>query len=142
MVGRRECLPFSYGKKSTYNRCREGNVSRKKGMSSTREGYTYHGDIRIDVQEIFFDSRYRRYYRLPVFASPRLQPLPRPVIQSITSSRSSSQSRLRYSVAVSRYPCPVSFAGAQPLKGELLSWCNLDSYLDPDGIQTSTARPA
>ena len=40
--------------------------------------------------------------------------------------------------------CPrrVSFAGAQPLKGELLSWCNLDSYLDPDGIQTSTARPA
>ena len=39
---------------STYNRCREGNVSRKKGMSSTREGYTYHGDIRIDVQEIFF----------------------------------------------------------------------------------------
>ena len=28
-------------------------------MSSTREGYTYYGDIRIDVQEIFFDSRYR-----------------------------------------------------------------------------------
>ena len=63
-------------------------------------------------KKIFFDSRYRRYYRLPVFALPRLQPSPRPVIQSITSSRSSSQSRLRYSVAVSRYPCPISFAGA------------------------------
>ena len=41
-------------------------------MSSTREGYIYYGDIRIDIQEIFFDSRYRRYYRLLVFASPRL----------------------------------------------------------------------
>ena len=81
-------------------------------MSSTREEYTYYRDIRIDVQEIFFDSRYRRYYRLLVFASSCLQPSPRPVIQSITLSRSSSQSRLRYSVAVSRYPYPISFAGA------------------------------
>ncbi len=42
-VGRRECLPCStrgehYIMQSIYNRCREGNVSREKGMSPAQEG--------------------------------------------------------------------------------------------------------
>ena len=81
-------------------------------MSSIREEYTYHGDIRIDVQEIFFDSRYRRYYRLPVFASPRLQPSPRPVIQSITSSR---PARSPASAILSPFPDILVLSASQEL---------------------------
>ena len=95
-------------------------------MFSTRERYTYHGDIRIDVQEIFFrfslssllSPSSLRLASSPALASPRY-----PVYHLVSFQLAVSPSLFRR-----RFP--------------ILSWCNLDSYLDLDRIQTSTARPA
>lgn len=83
---------------SIYNRCREGNVSREKGMSPAQEGIPIK-EIHVSTPEIFFGF------------SPRLRLVS---LSPPPSSLPSSSPRLVL----------FCFAGAQPSKGELLSWCD------------------
>ncbi len=106
-VGRRECLPCStrgehYIMQSIYNRCREGNVSREKGMSPAQEG--------TPIKEIHVSTPKKKFGFRLAFVSP-----------SSSSSLSSSPSSLPSSSPRLVLFC---FAGAQPSKGELLSWCD------------------
>ncbi len=89
---------------SIYNRCREGNVSREKGMSPAQEG--------TPIKEIHVSTpkKFRVSSRLCLALSP-----------SSSSSLSSSPSSLPSSSPRLVLFC---FAGAQPSKGELLSWCD------------------
>lgn len=87
---------------SIYNRCREGNVSREKGMSPAQEG--------TPIKEIHVSTPKKNFGFRLAFVSP-----------SSSSSLSSSPSSLPSSSPRLVLFC---FAGAQPSKGELLSWCD------------------
>ncbi len=112
-VGRRECLPCStrgehYITQSIYNRCREGNVSREKGMSPAQEG--------TPIKEIHVSTPKKK---ISGFVSPlsRLRPHLR------SRLRPRLYPRLRLVLSSPRLVL-FCFAGAQPSKGELLSWCD------------------
>ena len=108
-IERRKCLPCStreeyYIMQSIYNRCREGNVSREKEMSSVQES--------TPIKKIHVSTSKKKNFGFRLaFVSPSSSSSP--------SSLFSSSSRL-----VLFY-----FARAQPSKKKLLSWYNISQVI-------------